>query len=171
MLRSSRGTREKSSERQFSLTDPVSRAKGAAARVAGGCNAQKAEDTRHTLIAKPQVHNKVWELESLAETVSAARENLDANRIHVVADKGYVKLEDIEACKDAKPTPFIPMSTCSPSGFAAISPKPAFQLDEGTDTYVCPTGQRPSPKDASKVRNMPLTHYVNYHACRTYTLR
>ena len=70
-------------------------------RVAVGYNAQIAVDTKHNLIAEQQVHSKVSDLGLLAETATAARENLGANRIDAVADKGYFKLEDIEACEAA----------------------------------------------------------------------
>jgi len=36
-----------------------------------------------------------------------------------------------------------------------------FRYDEATDTYVCPDGQRLSPTYVTKVRNLPLTRYVN----------
>ena len=170
-LQAHRKTLEQSGESQLSLTDPDARAMEAATRVAVGYNAQIAVDTKHNLIAEQQVHNKVSDLGLLAETAGAARENLGANRIDVVADRGYFKIEDIEACEAAGVTPYVAEPKRSPAGFAGRFPKSAFRYDEATDTYVCPTGQRLLPAYAEKVRNMPLTRYVNIQACQACAIR
>ena len=88
-----------------------------------------------------------------------------------MADRGYFKLEDIEACEAAGVTPHVAKPKRSPAGFAGRFPKSAFRYDEATDTYVCPTSQRLSPAYATKIRNMPLTCYANYQACRACTIR
>ena len=67
-------------------------------RVGVGYNIQIAVDTRHKLIAEQQVHNKVSDLGLLTETAGAARETLGVDKIDAVADRGYFKIEDIEAC-------------------------------------------------------------------------
>ena len=41
-------------------------------------------------------------------TAEPAREILDVEKIDVVADKGYFKIEDIEACEEAGLTPYVP---------------------------------------------------------------
>ena len=43
----------------------------------------------------------------LAETAIAARENLAVSRIDAVADRGYYKIEDIEACEAQGITPYV----------------------------------------------------------------
>ena len=68
-------------------------------------------------------------------------------------------------------TPYVAKPKRSPAGFGGRFPKSAFQYDEDTDTYVCPAGQRLSPRYASKIRNTPLTYYVNFQACRACTIR
>ena len=171
MLQRNKETLERSGESQLSLTDPDARAMEASTRVAVGYNAQIAVDTKHNLIAEQQIHSKVSDLGLLAATATTARENLEANRIDVVADKGYFKIEDIEACEAAGVTPYIPKPKRSPAGSAGRFPKSAFRYDEKTDTYVCPTGERLSPTYATKVRNTPLTCYANYQACRACTIR
>ena len=108
----------------------------------------------------------------LAETASAARENLEAERIEVVADKGYYKIEDIEACEAAGVTPYVAKPKRSLAGFAGRFPKWVFRYDQETDTYVCPNGQRLSPTSATKVRNKtPAMYYSNFLACRECTVR
>ena len=58
-------------------------------RVGVGYNVQIAVDTKHNLIAEQQVHSKVADLDLLAETATAARENLAVDEIDAVADGGY----------------------------------------------------------------------------------
>ena len=97
-----------SGEDQLSLTDPDSRAMHAATRVGVGYNIQIAVDAKHKLIAEQQVHNKVSDLGLLAETAVAARRNLAVDRIDAVADAGYFKIEDIEACENTGVVPHVP---------------------------------------------------------------
>lgn len=162
---------QQSGESQLSLTDPDARAMEAGTRVAVGYNVQIAVDTKHNLIAEQQVHSKVSDMGLLAETASAARGNLEAERIAVVADKGYFKIEDIEACEADGVTPYVPKPRRSPARSAGRFPKSAFQYDEETDTYLCPNGQRLSPTYATKVRNTPLMCYTNFQACRECGIR
>ena len=64
-------------------------------------NVQIAVDAKHNLIAEQQVHDNVTDIGLLAQTAVAARENLAIERIEAVADKGYYKIGDIEACQAA----------------------------------------------------------------------
>ena len=89
----------------------------------------------------------------------------------VVADKGYFKIEDIEACEAEGVTPYVPKPNRSPARSAGRFPKSAFHYDKETDTYICPNGQRLSPTYATKVRNTPLTCYANFQACRECGIR
>ena len=162
---------QQSGDTQLSLTDPDARAMEPGTRVAVGYNAQIAVDTKHNLIAEQQIHNKVSDLGLLTETASVARGNLKAECIAVVADKGYFKIEDIEACVAAGITPYVPKPKRSPARSAGRFPKSAFHYDKETDTYICPDGQRLSPTYATKVRNTPLTCYANYQACRECGIR
>ncbi|OKP63050.1 transposase [Ensifer adhaerens] len=99
---------EQSGDDQLSLTDPDSRAMHSSTRVGVGYNAQIAVDTKHKLIAEQQVHNKVSDLGLLAETAEAARHNLCVDRLEAVADRGYFKIEDIEACEKAGIAAYVP---------------------------------------------------------------
>ena len=77
-------------------------------RVRVGYTVQIAVDTKHNLIAEQQVHSKVTDLGLLAETATAARENLGVDTIDPVADRGYFRIEDIEDCEANGVTPFLP---------------------------------------------------------------
>ena len=93
-------------ESQISLTDPDGRAMAAHTHVAVGYNVQVAVDTKHKLIVEQQVTNQVVDMGLLTQTAEPAKEVLGVERIAVVADRGYFKIEDIEACEKAGIDPF-----------------------------------------------------------------
>ncbi len=99
---------ERTGEDQISLTDPDSRAMAAHTRVAVGYNVQVAVDTKHKLIVEQQVTNQVVDMGLLTQTAEPAKEVLGVETIDVVADKGYFKIEDIEACEKAGIVPYVP---------------------------------------------------------------
>jgi hypothetical protein len=92
---------DQTGESQISLTDPDSQAMAAHTHVAVGYNVQIAVDAKHKLIVEQQVTNQVVDMGLLAQTTQPAKEVLGAERIAVVADRGYFKIEDIEACEKA----------------------------------------------------------------------
>ena len=99
---------ERTGESQISLTDPDSRAMAGHTHVAVGYNVQVAVDAKHKLIVEQQVTNQVLDLGLLTETAKPAKEILGVETIDVVADRGYFKAEDIEACEKAGMTPYVP---------------------------------------------------------------
>ena len=138
-------------EAQLSLTDPDSRSMHPATRVGVGYNVQIAVDTKHKLIAEQQVHCQVSDLGLLAETAEAARENLAVCEIDVVADRGYYKIEDVEACEAAGITPYVPKPDRSTARNSGHFPRTEFQYDAATDTYRCPAGERLVPRYRTSV--------------------
>src|SRR5271165_6657177 len=92
---------ERTGEKQISLTDPDSRAMASYPKVGVGYNAQVAVDAKHKLIVAQEVTNAGSDLGLLAQTAGAAKEVLGVERIDAVADKGYYKGEDIQACEEA----------------------------------------------------------------------
>src|SRR5210317_1571052 len=89
------------------MTRTTARAMHSSSRIGVGYNVQIAVDTKHKLIAEQQVHNKVSDLSLLTETVKAARETLGVAKIDAVADRGYFKIEDIEASEAAGIVPYV----------------------------------------------------------------
>ena len=106
---------ERTGEDQILLTDPDSRAMAAHTRVAVGYNVQVAVDPRHKLIVEQQVSNQVLDMGLLTETAAAAKEVLGVETIEAVADKGYFKIEDIEACEKAGMVPYVPRPQRGPA--------------------------------------------------------
>jgi Transposase DDE domain len=162
---------ERSGEDQISLTDPDSRAMAAHTHVAVGYNVQIAVDTKHKLIVEQQVTNQVLDMGLLTETAEPAKQILGVEQIAVVADRGYFKIEDIEACEKAGMEPYVPRPQRGPSVRAGLFRKDEFAYDPETDTVICPGGQRLSPYSSSVLRGLKKINYVNKQACRDCPLR
>ena len=160
-----------SGEDQLSLTDPDSRAMYAETRVGVGYNIQIAVDAKHKLIAEQQVHNKVSDLGLLAETAVVARRNLAVDRIDAVADAGYFKIEDIEACENAGVVPHVPKPQRGSTVSQGLFPKERFRYDGGEDIYICPDGQRLALHSKRKRRGLFFASYANRAACKECQLK
>jgi transposase/IS5 family transposase len=158
-------------EDQISLTDPDSRAMAAHTHVAVGYNIQVAVDTKHKLIVEQQVTNQVVDMGLLTETATPAKEVLGVDTIAVVADKGYFKIEDIEACEEAGIVPYVPRPQRGPSVKAGLFRKDEFTYDGAGDHYVCPGAQRLLPYSDSLLRGLKKTNYVNKLACDDCAIR
>jgi transposase len=162
---------ERTGEDQISLTDPDSRAMAAHTRVAVGYNVQVAVDVKHKLIVEQQVTNQVVDMGLLTQTAEPAKEVLGVETIEVVADKGYFKIEDIEACEKAGIVPYVPRPQRGPSVKAGLLRKDEFQYDADGDSYVCPAGRRLHPYSSSLLRGLKKINYVNKLACDDCTIR
>jgi hypothetical protein len=139
--------------------------------VAVGYNVQVAVDAEHKLIVEQQVTNQVVDMGLLTETAEPAKAILGVETIAVVADKGYFKIEDIEACEKAGMVPYVPRPQRGPSVKAGLFRKDEFSYDAASDTYVCPARQRLHPYSSSLLRGLKKTNYVNKLACEDCAIR
>ena len=129
---------DRTGEDQISLTDPDSRAMAAHTRVAVGYNVQVAVDTKHKLIVEQQVTNQVVDMGLLTQTAEAAKEVLGVETIDAVADKGYFKIEDIEACEKAGIVPYVPRPQRGPSVKAGYSARMSFTTTQTATVTSAP---------------------------------
>jgi transposase/IS5 family transposase len=162
---------ERTGESQISLTDPDSRAMAAHTRVAVGYNVQIAVDAKNKMIVEQEVTNQVVDMGLLRQTAEPAREILDVERIDVVADKGYFRTEDIEACEKAGLTPHVPRPQRGSSVSKGFFRKDEFRYDAERDAYVCPGGHDLKPIREGRLRDMKKIDYANAKACRDCPLR
>jgi hypothetical protein len=160
---------DQTGENQLSLTDPDSRAMAAHTHVAVGYNVQVAVDAKHKLIVEQQVTNQVVDMGLLAQTAEPAKEVLGVERIAVVADRGYFKIEDIEACEEAGIDPYVPRPQRGPSVRAGLFRKDEFSYDPTSDSFLCPAGQRLHPYSFSLMHGLKKINYCNRQACRGCT--
>jgi hypothetical protein len=139
--------------------------------VAVGYNVQIAVDAKHKLIVKQQVTNQVVDMGLLAQTAEPAKEVLGVERIAVVADRGYFKIEDIEACEQARIDPYVPRPQRGPSVRARLFRKDEFSYDPISDSFLCPAGQHLHPYSSSLLRGLKKINYRNNQACRDCAIR
>src|SRR5438046_27412 len=137
---------ERTGEDQISLTDPDSRAMAGHTKVAVGYNVQIAVDAKHKLIVEQAVSNQVLDVGLLAQTAQAAKDALGVDQIEAVADRGYYKVEDIEACETAGIVPHVPRPQRGAAVREGLFRKDEFRYDATSDTYLCPAGQRLEPR-------------------------
>lgn len=162
---------DRTGEDQISLTDPDSRAMAAHTHVAVGYNVQVAVDSKHKLIVEQQVTNQVVDMGLLTPTAEPAKEVLGVEQIAVVADRGYFKIEDIEACEKAGMQPYVPRPQRGPSVRAGLFRKDEFRYDPESNTLLCPAGQRLPPYSSSLLRGIKKINYANKLACRECPIR
>ncbi len=162
---------DRTGDDQISLTDPDARAMARMTKVGVGYNVQLAVDTKHKLIAEQEVCNKVLDLGLLAPTVEAAMDALGVEKIEAVADRGYFKIEDIEACEAAGITAYVPKPLRGPAVAQGFFSKEAFRYDAAADTYTCPAGQTLRPRYYGKLRENVKVIYCNRKVCKSCGLR
>ncbi|MDX7949746.1 IS1182 family transposase [Lichenihabitans sp. Uapishka_5] len=162
---------EQTGQDQISLTDPDSRAMARMTKVGVGYNVQIAVDAKHKLIVEQEVCNQVLDMGLLAPTVEAAMVTLGVERIEAVADKGYFKIEDVEACEKAGVTAYLPKSVGGPAVREGFFPKTAFRFDPEANVFTCPAGQTLSPCRRGRSRDNVKIDYANRAACKGCALR
>ena len=162
---------DRTGEEQISLTDPDSRAMARMTKVGVGYNVQVAVDVKHKLIVEQEVHSQVVDMGLLATTAKAAMEALGVERIEAVADRGYFKIEDIEACEAAGITAFVPKPVRGSAVREGFFAKEAFLFDPAADTFACPAGQTLWPRHRGRVRDNVRVDYSNRDACLACRLR
>jgi len=131
----------------------------------------KALGIKHKLIVEQQVTNQVVDMGLLTATAEPAKDILGAETIDVVADKGYFKIEDLEACEKAGMVPYVPRPQRGPSVRDGLFRKDEFKYETETDSMICPAGQRLQPYTSSLMRGLKKINYANRVACRDCPLR
>jgi transposase len=162
---------ERTGEDQISLMDPDSRAMARMTKVGVGYNVQVAVDVKHKLIAEQEVHSQVVDMGLLTVTAKGAMEALGVERIEAVADRGYFKIEDIEACEAAGITPYVPKPVRGSAVREGFFPKDQFRYDPATDTFTCPGEQILQPCRRGRSRDNIKIDYSNREACLACSLR
>jgi transposase len=103
---------------------------------------------------------------SLTGPDSRAKAALGVETIAVVADRGYFKIEDIEACEKAGMETYVPRPQRGPAVRGGFYRKDEFNYEPATDSFLCPAGQRLGVYSLSLLRGLKRTKYVNRIACR-----
>src|SRR5271170_8356192 len=83
----------------------------------------------------------------------------------------YYKGEDIQACEEAGIDAYVAHPQRGSAVSHGLFRKEEFRYDAGSDTYLCPGGQRLEPRYHWEVKGHALVNYCNPGACRTCPLK
>jgi transposase len=131
-------------DHQVSLTDPDARSMATSGRGTGmvGYNVQAAVDTEHHIIVAHEVTNVGHDRSQLTGISKLARDAISAERLTVLADRGYFDSEEILKCSEERITTLVPKPITSNSRADGRFDKRDFIYIAERDEYRCPAGER-----------------------------
>jgi transposase len=131
-------------DQQISLTDPDARSMATSGRGTGivGYNVQAAVDTTHHMIVAHEVTNVGHDRSQLTAMSTLARDAIGADRLMVLADRGYFDGEEILKCGEVGIMPLVPKPITSNSRADGRFDKRDFIYNAKRDEYRCPAGER-----------------------------
>jgi len=106
-----------------------------------GYNVQAAVDTEHHLIVAHDVTNTATDRRQLSAMAKKAKAAMGAERIDVLADRGYFSGEEILACEAIGATPYVPKPYTSGAKAAGRFGKDDFVYMASRNAYRCPAGE------------------------------
>ena len=162
----------KSVDKQISLTDPDARSMATSGKDTGivGYNVQAAVDTTHHLIVAHEVTNIGTDRNQLSGMAEQARTELGAEKLEVVADRGYYEGKQIKACEDAGITVTLPKPQTSGSKAEGRFGKQDFVYLPAEDVYLCPAGERLPYRFTGEEDGKKLRRYWT-NACKTCAMK
>ena len=96
---------------------------------------------------------------------------LGVERIDAVADKGYYKGEDMQACEDAGIEAYVARPQRGSEVRDGLFRKEEFRYDPTSDSYRCPGGQQLRPLYRGVKGDHTTVQYCNREACRGCELK
>jgi transposase len=157
-------------DKQISLTDPDARSMMTRGTGIVGYNVQTAVDAKHHLIVAHEVTNDGSDRSQLSPMAKLAKQAMGAEKLSVVADRGYFKSEEILACHQSDITVHVPKPMTSGAKADGRYNKTDFIYDTETDEYKCPAGQRLIWRYASVEKGLKLHTYWSSH-CQNCELK
>jgi transposase len=161
---------EKSGATQVSLTDPDSRAMSMGRGSTIGYNVQTAVDAKHSLIVDTHVTNTTSDLGALGMMAIKAQENLEAQNLSVVADKGYYNGKEVLACDTIGVTAYVAKPLTSANTARGLYGKESFKYDAGQNCYICPAGQKLTYRFATNEKGRAI-YYYRASGCKSCPLK
>ena len=130
-----------SGETQLSQTDPDARLLTKNGQTLVGYNVQAAVDDKHKLIVASAVVNDSSDVGQLHAMAKAAKDALEAEALHVLADEGYYSSLELKACEDDGIVAYVPPS----EGNGKLEKqgrfsRKDFSYEATADAYRCPAG-------------------------------
>ena len=143
---------EESGETQLSRTDADARLLSKTGQFMAGYNVQIAVDDKHKLIVASEVVNDGNDTGQLHKMAKAAKEELGAETLTVLADTGYYNGNALKACEEDAIVAYVPQAkrTARLEAQGRMSHE-EFIYDAEVDVYRCPVGQFLTPTDGRKI--------------------
>ena len=157
-------------KRQVSLTDPDSRAMSMGRGSTIGYNVQAAVDAKHSLIVETEVTQTTSDLNALGTMALKAQAALGAEKLSVVADKGYYNGKEVLLCDTIGVTAYVAKPLTSANTALGLYGKERFQYDPEKNCYLCPAGQTLTYRFTSDEQGR-ATAYYRTSACGSCALK
>ena len=157
-------------DQQLSLTDPDARSMKSRGGGIVGYNLQTVVDTEHHLIVSHEVTNIGSDRRQLTRMTKPAKALLQANRINVLADRGYYNGEELPSCKNHNITTYLPKTATSSNKARGQFDRSAFHYIAEDDEYVCPAHERLIYRFAREEKGKLLRRYWS-SACPQCSLK
>lgn len=142
-----------------------------------GYNIQAGSDACHGLLVAMDT-GSVNDTHALSPMVQKVQVNLDAEKLNVLADKGYQTGYQIKSCEDLGATTFVSPKASSVAKNRDVFPVEDFKYHPGSDTYRCPNNEilRSNGqiyKRKSNKHNVPPVRFKHYKTkeCKTCPIR
>lgn len=135
-----------------------------------GYNVQAAVDIKHHLIPAHEVTNVGTDRSQLSHMAKRTKAALKADKLEVVADRGYFKSEEILACEKAGITVTLPKPQTSGITAKGRFGKQDFVYIAQDDVYRCPAGERLVWRFTNREKDLTLHRYWTT-ACHTCAIK
>jgi transposase len=155
---------------QVSLTDPDSRAMSMGRGSTIGYNVQAAVDAKHSLIVATEVTNTTSDLGALGMMAIQAQEALGAEKLEVVADKGYYNGKEVLLCAEIGVTAYVAKPMTSANTALGLYGKEKFQYEAKENCYTCPAGKKLSYRFSTNEKGRAI-HYYRARECQSCPLK
>lgn len=163
----------KAPDKQLSLTDPDSRSMKSRGSGIVGYNVHTAVDVRHHLIVAHEVTNIGNDRRQLSKMAILAKSAIIGNKaqkLKVVADRGYYRSQEILACDRKNIAVYVPKPDTSGNKAKGQFGREDFRYIVKDDQYECPAGQRLVRHKAKPDKGLTLHCYWST-GCQTCLIK
>lgn len=159
-------------DKQILLTDPDARFMATSKSGSGmvAYNVQTAVDTKHHLIVAHEVTNIANDRSQLSGMAKQAQQAMGTTELTALADRGYYKGEELQACENAGITTYVPKPLTSGNKADGLFDKQDFTYVADKDEYRCPAGE-PLKKRFTTVEKGKMLHAYYTTVCQSCTFK
>jgi transposase len=158
-LESVAGELAASGQTQVSQSDPDARAMSMGRGSTIGYNVQAAVDAKHSLIVATEVTSTTSDLGALGTMALQAQAALGAEKLSVVADKGYYNGKEVLLCDTIGVTAYVAKPLTSANTAQGLYGKESFRYDAPQNCYYCPAGKKLTYRFSTQELGRAISYY------------